>query len=72
MDNRIKTFIFFPQINFPFYSLIHLAIEYIIYILSSTLKDKNVQNKPGKKDQPLGIMFLTGEFHNMTQDWKML
>ena len=29
MDNRIKTFIFFPQINFPFYSLIHLAIEYI-------------------------------------------
>ena len=43
-----------------------------IYILSSTLKDKNVQNKPGKKDQALGIMFLTGEFHNMTQDWKML
>ena len=31
------------------------------------LKDTNVQHKPGKKDQPLGVMFLTGEFHNMTK-----
>ena len=29
MDNRIKTFIFFPRLIFHFYSLIHLAIEYI-------------------------------------------
>lgn len=50
---------------------VHILSGFIC-ILSSILKDKNVQHKPGKKDQPLGVTFLTGEFHNVTQDWKML
>lgn len=45
---------------------VHILSGFIC-ILSSMLKDTNAQHKPGKKDRPLGIMFLTGEFHNMTK-----